>query len=74
VTTGATDDDGYVQIRSGLAAGEQVVTSAQFMLDSESKLREAIQKMMEPAAPAAVPAPAAAPATMDKKKLDDLFK
>ena len=74
VTTGVADDDGYVQIRSGLAAGEQVVTSAQFMLDSESKLREAIQKMMEPAAPAAVPAPAAAPATMDKKKLDDLFK
>ncbi len=74
VTTGATGDDGYVQIRSGLAAGEQVVTSAQFMLDSESKLREAIQKMMEPAAPVAAPAPAAAPATMDKKKLDDLFK
>lgn len=74
VTTGATADDGFVQIRSGLAAGEQVVTSAQFMLDSESKLREAIQKMMEPVAPAAVPAPAAAPAAMDKKTLDDLFK
>ena len=28
--------------------GEQVVTSAQFMLDSESKLREAIQKMLNP--------------------------
>jgi Cu(I)/Ag(I) efflux system membrane fusion protein/cobalt-zinc-cadmium efflux system membrane fusion protein len=74
VTTGATGDDGFVQIRSGLAAGEQVVTSAQFMLDSESKLREAIQKMIEPAAPAPAAAPAAAPATMDKKKLDDLFK
>ena len=74
VTTGTAGDDGYVQISSGLAAGERVVTSAQFMLDSESKLREAIQKMMEPAAPAAVPAPAAAPATTDKQKLDDLFK
>ncbi len=40
-----------MQIRTGLNAGEQVVTSAQFMLDSESKLREAIQKMMEPAGP-----------------------
>jgi Cu(I)/Ag(I) efflux system membrane fusion protein/cobalt-zinc-cadmium efflux system membrane fusion protein len=68
VETGVTDDDGYVQVRSGLAAGDKVVTSAQFMLDSESKLREAIQKMMEPQAPAA------APVATDKQKLDDLFK
>jgi Cu(I)/Ag(I) efflux system membrane fusion protein len=27
--------------------GEQVVVSAQFMLDSESRLREAIQKMLQ---------------------------
>ena len=53
VETGASGDDGYVQIRSGLVAGDQVVTSAQFMLDSESKLREAIKKMIEPQAPAA---------------------
>jgi rubrerythrin len=31
-----------------LKEGEAVVTSAQFMLDSESQLREAIQKMLEP--------------------------
>lgn len=68
VETGASSDDGYVQIRSGLTAGEKVVTSAQFMLDSESKLREAIQKMTAPQMPAA-PAPAA-----KKKELDDLFK
>lgn len=35
-----------VQVLSGLQAGEQVVTSAQFLLDSESRLREAIQKML----------------------------
>jgi membrane fusion protein, copper/silver efflux system len=35
------------QVLSGLNEGEQVVTSAQFMLDSESRLREAIQKMLE---------------------------
>ncbi|HEY5954281.1 MAG TPA: heavy metal-binding domain-containing protein, partial [Terrimicrobiaceae bacterium] len=29
-------------------AGERVVTSAQFLLDSESQLREAIQKMLAP--------------------------
>ena len=37
------------QVISGLKAGERVVTSGQFMLDSESQLREAIQKMREPA-------------------------
>jgi Cu(I)/Ag(I) efflux system membrane fusion protein/cobalt-zinc-cadmium efflux system membrane fusion protein len=78
VDTGANGDDGFVQIRSGLNAGDQVVTSAQFMLDSESKLREAIQKMTEPQAPAAVaPAPAtgtAVPADAKKKELEALFK
>jgi Cu(I)/Ag(I) efflux system membrane fusion protein/cobalt-zinc-cadmium efflux system membrane fusion protein len=81
VDTGANGDDGFVQIRSGLNAGDQVVTSAQFMLDSESKLREAIQKMTEPQAPAAAPSTSAAPGQeaapqppADKKKLDDLFK
>ncbi|MFZ1984086.1 MAG: efflux RND transporter periplasmic adaptor subunit [Desulfatitalea sp.] len=52
VRTGLSDEQGFVQILSGLSEGENVVTSAQFMLDSESNLREAIQKMMEsPAAP-----------------------
>jgi RND family efflux transporter MFP subunit len=35
---------GRVQVLSGLTAGEQVVTSGQFLLDAESRLREAIQK------------------------------
>ena len=33
------------EVISGLKEGERVVTSGQFMLDSESQLREAIQKM-----------------------------
>ena len=33
-------DDGKVQVLEGLAPNETVVTSGQFMLDSESKLRE----------------------------------
>lgn len=37
----------YVRVISGLLDGEQVVTSAQFMLDSESRLQEAIQKMLQ---------------------------
>lgn len=39
-----TEGDQY-QVLSGLEEGERVVTSGQFLLDSESQLREAIQKM-----------------------------
>ena len=39
--------DGLVQILDGVKAGEEVVTSAQFLIDSESKLREATAKMLE---------------------------
>jgi RND family efflux transporter MFP subunit len=38
------------QVLSGLSEGERIVTSGQFMLDSESQLREAIQKMLRPGA------------------------
>ena len=38
--------EGFAEIRSGLEEGAVVVTSAQFLLDSESTLREAIQKMI----------------------------
>ncbi len=38
---------GWTEIKSGLVPGEQVVTSAQFLIDSESKLREATAKMQE---------------------------
>jgi Cu(I)/Ag(I) efflux system membrane fusion protein/cobalt-zinc-cadmium efflux system membrane fusion protein len=40
------NEDKY-QVLSGLSEGEEIVVSAQFMLDSESRLREAIQKMLE---------------------------
>jgi len=39
--------DGDTQILSGVKAGEEVVVSSQFLIDSESKLREATQKMMD---------------------------
>jgi RND family efflux transporter MFP subunit len=47
VTLGLHLDNGRVQVIKGLAPGEQIVTSGQFLLDSESKLQEAIQKMLE---------------------------
>ncbi|MGR9106050.1 MAG: efflux RND transporter periplasmic adaptor subunit [Gammaproteobacteria bacterium] len=40
--------EGRVQVLDGLKAGEEVVISAQFLIDSESKLREATEKMLEP--------------------------
>jgi membrane fusion protein, copper/silver efflux system len=44
VKLGADGGDGAVQVLEGLAAGETVVTSGQFLLDAESRMREAIQK------------------------------
>ncbi len=38
--------EGFVQILDGLSDGDEIVTSAQFLIDSESNLREAIQKMI----------------------------
>ena len=36
---------GFQEIRRGVKAGERVVTSSQFLIDSESNLREAINKI-----------------------------
>jgi Cu(I)/Ag(I) efflux system membrane fusion protein len=51
VKTGLQSEAGDIEIVQGLLEGEHVVISAQFMLDSESKLREAIQKMLNPETP-----------------------
>ena len=69
VTLGPQAENDMYEVVSGLKDGERVVTSGQFMLDSESQLREAIQKMLQPKQPGrtvpgsapetnAVPAPA----------------
>jgi len=67
IKTGIQDDYGNLQVVQGLLDGETVVTSAQFMFDSESKLREAIAKMREPQA--SPPQPPAG----EEAELDDLF-
>jgi membrane fusion protein, copper/silver efflux system len=46
VKTGV-QSQGRVQIIDGVSPGEEVVTSSQFLIDSESKLREATAKMLE---------------------------
>lgn len=50
IVTGLSSN-GEISVLKGLNAGEEVVTSAQFLLDSESKLNEATAKMIEPSAP-----------------------
>jgi Cu(I)/Ag(I) efflux system membrane fusion protein len=50
ITTGLSSNDD-IAVLDGVKAGEEVVTSAQFLIDSESKLHEATAKMMEPSAP-----------------------
>jgi len=47
VKLGLEGNDNEFQVLEGLQENEQIVISAQFMLDSESRLREAIQKMLE---------------------------
>jgi RND family efflux transporter MFP subunit len=46
VKLGVLGNDGLYEVLAGLKGGEDVVTSAQFMLDSESRFREAVQMMM----------------------------
>ncbi|NOX36750.1 MAG: efflux RND transporter periplasmic adaptor subunit [Calditrichaeota bacterium] len=47
VKIGEEGEDGLLRILSGLLPGEKIVVSAQFMLDSESRLQEAIQKLLK---------------------------
>ncbi|TNE89318.1 MAG: efflux RND transporter periplasmic adaptor subunit [Deltaproteobacteria bacterium] len=46
VTTGLEADHHLVEVLSGLESGEEVVTSGQFLLDSESQLQEALSKLI----------------------------
>jgi Cu(I)/Ag(I) efflux system membrane fusion protein/cobalt-zinc-cadmium efflux system membrane fusion protein len=47
VRIGVEGNENEFQVLEGLKEGEKIVISAQFMLDSESRLREAIQKMLK---------------------------
>jgi Cu(I)/Ag(I) efflux system membrane fusion protein/cobalt-zinc-cadmium efflux system membrane fusion protein len=47
IRTGVSGDNGFTEVLEGLEVGERVVTSGQFLLDSESQLREAVAKMLD---------------------------
>jgi Cu(I)/Ag(I) efflux system membrane fusion protein/cobalt-zinc-cadmium efflux system membrane fusion protein len=61
VGVGIRGDDDRLQIIEGLAAGETVVTSGQFLMDVESRTNEAIAKLGG-GSNAAMPPPPSAPA------------
>lgn len=46
VEIGASGSDGRVQVLAGLSPGDEVVTSGQFLLDSESNMREALERFL----------------------------
>lgn len=77
VKVGLSADDGMIQVVAGLAASDQVVTSGQFLIDSESRLRESLQKfesMPVAVAPSGasefkLPLPPAAPVALDSAQL-----
>jgi RND family efflux transporter MFP subunit len=83
VTTGVSGDNDQLQILTGLAPGETVVTSGQFLMDVESRTQEAIEKLETPQLPTTAPSPetaeprteAPAPATtMANGTTDEMMK
>lgn len=46
IVTGLVGDGHITEVLSGLSEGDTIVTSGQFLLDSESQLQEAIQKLL----------------------------
>ncbi|MFQ5671197.1 MAG: efflux RND transporter periplasmic adaptor subunit [Acidobacteriota bacterium] len=55
VKIGERGDGDVVQVLDGVLPGEAVVTQAQFMLDSESRVQEAIAKFMQQKPSATIP-------------------
>ncbi|WP_024973252.1 efflux RND transporter periplasmic adaptor subunit [Ralstonia pickettii] len=53
------ESEGMVEVRSGLKAGQKVVTSGQFLIDSEASLRGTTERMSTAPAASAPTAPAA---------------
>jgi len=62
------ESDGQTEIKRGLQAGQRVVVSSQFLIDSEASLRGVEARLTgEPASPAASAAAATAPASAGSK-------
>lgn len=64
VSTGQTQE-GWVEIKSGLNVGQLVVTSGQFLIDSEANLQSALPQMDDTPAAVTPPAESAAGSPVD---------
>ncbi len=75
VTLGPSGNENEIEVISGVSAGENVVTSGQFLLDSESRLKDAVAKHLfagmqgHPAATTQPSAPAAAATTAPTQRI-----
>jgi RND family efflux transporter MFP subunit len=67
-----SEGQGVVEIKSGLAEGEKIVTSGQFLIDSESNLKEAINRMIEAKSPGAEKAAGGAGVQTSKTTADEI--
>ncbi len=70
VKLGLSGSNGEIQVLSGLAAGEVVVTSGQFLLDSESRARDAMQKFASGADERPSPGPRIEVTVALRKRID----
>lgn len=55
VALGASASNGEVEIIQGLEEDDEIVTSGQFLLDNESRIKEAVQKYLQAGTETAVP-------------------
>jgi Cu(I)/Ag(I) efflux system membrane fusion protein/cobalt-zinc-cadmium efflux system membrane fusion protein len=46
VSLGMDSGDGWLEVAEGLSAGDEIVVSSQFLIDSESNLQEAVRKLL----------------------------
>jgi len=71
VVTGVEAQAGMIQILEGLSPGEQVVTSGQFLLDSEASVRESLARMVSgnQASAATLPPPPTMASTTNRAAL-----
>lgn len=80
IVTGIQTENDHIEILQGLKPGENVVTSGQFLLDSDAKIRAAIARMMpssstsQPATsqPASSQPATSQPAVLSQAALNDL--
>jgi Cu(I)/Ag(I) efflux system membrane fusion protein/cobalt-zinc-cadmium efflux system membrane fusion protein len=61
VAIGLDSGDGWLEVLSGLDEGEEVVVSSQFLIDSESRLQEALRKLLAARAETSGPSQAISP-------------